>query len=107
MIPNKKKGFRKIVVGNTAFNWRFSEIIEIRPDGNQTNKLEVDFGYFDPWLYANYDVSNRENYEPKIITPSFVKKLIENAILLGWNIETPNRLKKLKYRNGKFDLLED
>lgn len=104
MIPKKKKGFRKIVVDNIAFNWRFSEIIEIRPEGNQNNKLEVDFGYFDSWLYVN-DVNKPEDFEPKIITPNFVKKSIKNAIELGWNIETKNKLKKLKYRNGKFDVV--
>ena len=106
MIPKKKKGFRKIVVDNVAFNWRFSELIEIRPEGNQTNQLEVDFGYFDSWLYANDNANAPENYEPKIITPSFVKKSIESAIMLGWNLETKNKLKKLKYRNGKFGVVE-
>ena len=107
MIPKKKKGFRKITIDNKIYNWRFLGSIEIRPEGNQSNKLEIDFGYFDSWLHVNDDSNKPEDYEPKIVTPNFIKKSIENAIKLGWNTETKNTLKKLKYRNGIFQTVEE
>lgn len=106
MLPKKKKGFRKIIIGNTAYNWRFSDSIEIRPEQNQSNKLEIDFGYFDPWLYVNDPENKPEKFEPKVATPGFIKKSIENAIRLGWTIEDKNKLMRLKYSNGIFEVTE-
>ncbi|MCL9805502.1 hypothetical protein NAT51_08210 [Flavobacterium amniphilum] len=102
MIPKKKKGFRKIIVGNTEYNWRFSGIVEIRPKQNVSNKLEIDMGHFDPWLYVN-DLENKpDDFEPKTVTPGFVKKCIEAAISSGWDIGTKNTHLKLSYKKGEF-----
>ena len=54
MVPKKKKGFRKLVTDNKIYYWRLNGIVEIRPDQNQTNKLEIDFGYFDYWEFTNF-----------------------------------------------------
>ena len=106
MNPKKKKGFRKIIVDDTTYNWRFSDSIEIRPEQNQSNKLEIDFGYFDPWLYVNDPENKPEEFEPKVVTPGFIKKVIKNAIQLGWNVKEGNKLTKLKYSNGIFEVTE-
>ncbi|MGX7666745.1 hypothetical protein [Flavobacterium pedocola] len=103
MIPKKKKGFRKIVVAEKVYYWRFSTIIEIKPEHNHSNRLEIDFGHFDPWFYANDPENKPEDFEPKSITPAFIRKSIENAIALGWNIDAANTFKKLNFRNNAFE----
>jgi hypothetical protein len=104
MISKKKNGFRKIIIEDKIYNWRFENIIQIRPSENRNNKLEIDFGWFDNWLFINDKENESENYEPKIVTPSFIKKSIENAIKLGWNIEDKNLLFKIKYRHQIFTI---
>ena len=106
MILKKKNGFRKITIEKEIYNWRFSGIIEIRPNENQSNKLEIDFGWFDEWLYLNDKVNKPEEFEPKIITPNFVKKAITNAKKLNWDTKEKNILIMLKYRNGIFEVLK-
>jgi hypothetical protein len=106
MVPKKKKGFPKLITDNKIYYWRLNGIVEIRPDQNQTNKLEIDFGYFDYWEFANNPQVSPEDFEPKIITPGFIKKIIENAIQLGWNINDKNKVLKLSYRNTEFRILE-
>lgn len=105
MIPKKKRGFRKIVVDHKIYYWRFSNIIEIRPEQKKSNKLEVSFGYFDEWLYVNDKDNKPEDFEHKVITPNFIREIIECAIELDWNIEAENCLKKLKYEKGKFEIV--
>lgn len=97
-----KRKFRKIIVNEQAFHWLFDSTIKIRPDNNPQNKLEIDFGYYDSWLYMNDKENEPEDYNPKVITPVFIRKCIENAIKLGWNTELKHGIYKLKYRNNKF-----
>ena len=104
MISKKKNGFRKITIENEIYNWRFSGIIEIRPNENQSNKLEIDFGWFDEWLFLNDKVNRPEEFEPKIVTPNFVKKSIINARKFNWNTKEKNIFLRLKYRNGIFEV---
>lgn len=103
LLPKKKKGFRKILIENQTYNWRFIGVIQIRPEQNNSNKIEIDFGYYDTWLYVNDKENTPEDFEPKIVTPTFVKKSIENAIKLGWDIKDKNKTTKLKYRNEIFE----
>ena len=104
MISKKKKGFRKITIENEIYNWNFTNIIDIRPNENQSNKLEIDFGWFDEWIYKNDKIDKPEDYSPKIITPNFIKKSILNAIKLNWNTKEKNTLLKLKCKNGIFEI---
>jgi hypothetical protein len=104
MISKKKNGFRKITIENNIYNWRFTSIIQIRPNENPNNKLEIDFGWYDEWLFINDKENEPESYEPKKVTPSFIEKSIKNAIKLGWNIEAKNLQLKIKYRNKIFTI---
>ena len=104
MIEKKKNGFRKITIENEIYNWRFGGIIKIRPNQNKNNTLEINIGYFDIWLYVNDKENQPEDYEPKVVTPIFVRKSIENAIKLGWDIKAKNNLTKIKYKNGIFEI---
>ena len=100
-----KQKFRKIIVDNQNFNWFFNDIIKIWPEKNPQNKLEIDFGYFDSWLYVNDKENEPEDYEPKIVTPAFIRICIENAIALGWEVNLKHNSLKLKYRNETFTIV--
>ena len=97
-----KRNFRKIIIHEKTYKWRFNQMIQICPEGLYNNKLEIDFGYYDFWLYANDRENEPEAYEPKTVTPAFVKLCIETAIALGWNPNAKQGLFKMKYRDQKF-----
>ena len=99
--PKKKRGFRKIIVGGTRFNWRFSEVVDIRPESQKDNKLVVDVGWYDIWLYAN-DLENRPANELRTVTPDFVKQAIVFALMNNWDIAMKTGQMKLKYMNDNF-----
>ena len=88
--PKKKQGFRKIVVMEITFNWKFSRGIDVRPDLNKNNQLFIDYGWYDEWLYVNGKENKPPDYEPQIVTPNFVRKSIEFAIKTGWKTESKN-----------------
>lgn len=85
-LPQKKRGFRKIVIDEKVFNWRFNSQLEICPAAYKDNKVIVDFGWFDSWLYVNDKSGIPSKYDPKIVTPSFVRKAIEFALVHDWDI---------------------
>jgi hypothetical protein len=43
-LPQKKRGFRKIIIDDKVFNWRFNSQIEVYPATCKDNKVIVDFG---------------------------------------------------------------
>jgi len=105
-LPQKKRGFRKIVINDKAFNWRMnyiSSLVEVRPAFNKDNKLSIDFGWWSRWLYINDAKSIRPPaYEPEVITPGFVKKAIEFALSQNWNIDGKPGIIKIQYKNSQF-----
>lgn len=101
-LPTKRRGFRTIKIDNLLFDWRFSGNIDIRTKNNKANKMIIDIGYYDIWLYIN-DKDKPPDFEPKIVTPVFIKKCIISAIELGWDINKLNEEFKIKYRNNKFE----
>lgn len=98
-----KINFRKIIIHEKTYKWRFNEIIQICPEGLYNNKLSIDFGYFDSWLYMNDRDNKPEAYEPKTVTPAFVKMCIETALQMGWNSNAKQGNFQLKYRNQQFN----
>ncbi len=104
MIAKHKKGFRKIVVNEHEFSWRFTSVIDIRPKDNQSNKLIVDFGWVDVWLYVNDEINRPLEFEPKIVTPSFVQKSICFALANGWDINSRDSIIEIKYENEAFQM---
>jgi hypothetical protein len=81
----KKKGYRAIVVAGRSFKWRFIERIVVVPDGLAGRQvLEVDFGWFDEWLYRKHDPDTPPAYFPRVVTPSFVAAAIAFALDHGW-----------------------
>ena len=85
-LPQKKRGFRKIVVDGKEFSWRFNAQIEVCPAFSKANKLLVDFGWLDAWLSINDKLTSLPDYDPKIVTPAFVETIIKFTLAHNWDI---------------------
>lgn len=85
-----KKGLRKIAVGEEVYHWKFVSNVMIFSDKSRNGILTVDFGYFDVWDYVNDQENRPPDFEPKVITPKFVKESILFAINNGWNGDKMN-----------------
>jgi hypothetical protein len=98
MTVPKKKGYRRIVVADRPFKWRFAKHIVVVPDGLSGRQvLDVDFGWFDGWLYMN-DRSNRPpEFSPTVATPAFVASAIDFALKNGWSTDVRGGRFVLKY----------
>ncbi len=96
-----KKGFRKIVVAEREFYWKFNQKVLVISE-EKKNSLVVDFGWYDDWLYLGEGENKPTDFEPKAATPRFVSESIMFALTQGWNEENM----ALKYRKGKFTQIE-
>lgn len=101
MNTKKQKGFRIIEVENKRFWWKFSGGVDIRPEGNLSNKLMVNFGWYDVWACVN-DNNKPEDYEPKIITPKFIRQAIIFGLMNDWDISSKHKVVNIGYRNRTF-----
>jgi hypothetical protein len=104
-VPKKKRGFRKIVIDNNVFNWRFNSQIEVCPATCKDNKVIVDFGWFDSFLYLNDKSATPPEYAPKIVTPSFIRKVVEFALIHNWDITASTGVTKVIYRDNQFSIV--
>lgn len=93
-----KKGLRGIIVEKQKFYWKFNEKIIIISD--QKHLLIVDFGWFDKWLFVNSKNNKPPEFEPKSVTPEFIKKSILFAINKGWE----KGKMEIEYRKGIFNI---
>ena len=93
-----KKGFRKIAVEGREFYWRFSKQIFVIPKGFENSLLIVDFGWFDSWLYVNDKKNRPADFEPKIVTPHFVRESITYALNQGWS----DGKMEVEFRSGEY-----
>ena len=96
-----KKGFRTIVVEGKTYAWKFKEKIVILNEEQEGSLLVVDFGWYDPWLYANDPKNKPPEFEPKTVTPKFVAACIAYALEQGWE-KTDMRI---SFREGDFSLI--
>ena len=108
-LPQKKRGFRKIVVDSVEFNWRLNynieNNIEVCPSAHRDNKLIVDIGWYDAWLYVDSRTVKPPAYEPKIVTPAFIRTVIEFALANSWDIANRTLTTKINYRDNKFAIV--
>jgi hypothetical protein len=94
LAVHKRSGYRAITVSGRRFKWRFGGTVVVVPDGVRGRQiLEIDFGWFDEWLYMNQPEKRPPQFSPAVATPGFVSKGIQFAIDNGWNTEK---------RGGKF-----
>jgi len=94
-----KKGLRKIVVADKTYYWRFTERIWVINE-EEKRTLQIDFGWYDKWLYVNDKENRPPDFEPQTVTPKFVSSSILFAIENGW---TKNNM-QLSYRDGKYEI---
>lgn len=86
--PQKKRGFRPITIDEQHYCWRLnslSGLIEINAANCYRQRLEVNFGWYDEWLYFA-DERKPPDFEPRVVTPRFVEKAIRFGTV---GIETP------------------
>ena len=79
-----KKGFRKIIVDERLFYWKFNKKIFVISNKNRNSLLIIDFGWYDVWLYVNDQENKPPDFEPRKVTPKFVSKSISFALKSGW-----------------------
>lgn len=104
-LPKKKRGFRTIIVKSHAFQWNMIGHVEIRAASQKANRLMVDYGWFDEWLYINDPHNKPDAFEPKIVTPKFVQLAIEFALDHGWDMEKKVGVFKMTFEAGVFKLM--
>ena len=97
------KGFRKIIVNDELYLWKVNKKIIILKEQKKSNRIEVDFGWFDEWLYINDQNNRPSDYELKNITPKFIEDCIKFAIDEGWC----SGMLLLKFRGGNFYIHKD
>jgi hypothetical protein len=76
--PNKKRGFRPIVVDGSPYRWRYGEL---NATADFEAHLETDAGFRGQRLCVN---DGHMNW-PTVITSAIVSRIIREAINLGWN----------------------
>lgn len=99
-----KKGFRKIVVADKPFYWKFNEKIIVVGGKSENGILRVDFGWYDIWLYVNDQKNEPEPYEPKVVTPDFVKRCIVFALSKDWNPDQNATPFDIYYKKEEFTI---
>ena len=101
MTVPKGKGYRRIVVGGRRFKWRFADRIVVVPDGLAGRQvLDMDFGWFDSWLYTIAPTKTPTAFSPRMVTPAFVASAIKFALQNGWNTDVRGGRFLLKYSEG-------
>jgi hypothetical protein len=103
-LPKNKRGFRNISIEGQNFNWRHAGVLDIRPALQKGNRLIVDFGWFDELLYVNDKENRPVDFEPKALTPAFVRQAVLFALSQGWDIQKKIGVLQLKYNNGRFEI---
>ena len=102
--PHKKRGFRPITVDDLNYNWRLNQLsgmIEINIADSCNQRLEVDFGWYDVWLYLGC-AERPPDYEPEAITPRFVERAIRSGLQQGWWPHEKGKAFRIRYRNACF-----
>ena len=108
--PQKKRSFRKIVVDDQSFQWRFNsgkmqgvlEIVAADPSHSQGQRLMIDWGWVD-WFEPDYKTV--ESFAPHIVTPQFVQLAIQRALSLGWHPFSPGADLMLTYNGNDFTVI--
>jgi len=93
-LPQKKRGFRKIVIDGKSLVGGLILRSKCVPLPLRLINYWLIFGWFDSLLYTNDKLASPPDYDPQIVTPSFVRKVIEFALSHNWDIRG-------KYRNYK------
>ena len=105
--PKKKRDYRKIVVDDRAFQWRFNygkqegllEVLADRDSSRRGQRLIVEWAWID-WFNEENRVET--TCEPRVVSPGFVAAAIRNALKLGWRPSTDAKGFVVSYTHGEF-----
>ena len=98
-----KKGLRSIIIDGEKYYWKFKEKIIVFHSEFTNGILTIDFGFFDIWLYVNDEENRPPDFEPKSITPKFVRESVQFALRKGWK---ENKM-EIVFRDGIYKVKED
>ncbi len=102
--PRKQRGFRSITVDDLNYSWRLNQLsglVEINIADSYNQRLEVDFGWYDRWLYLGC-AERPPDYEPQVITSGFVEQAIRSGLQQGWAPHAKGGTFRIRYRNECF-----
>lgn len=109
--PKKKREFRKIVVDQHSYQWRFNYgrsdgLLEILADDHSSargQRLTVEWGWVD-WFEPEYQ--SAPPFDPHIVTPRFVQMAIQFAVNAGWQPRAAGADFALTYKGNEFTVTE-
>lgn len=105
--PNTPKGYRKLVVREQSFRWRFfplakdSELVVLGDPRPPARLVVVLLGWSDPWLSFG-DVGPPEPVGPALIGPAFARSAVEWALDAGWRLDARGKTTRLEWASGAF-----
>ncbi|MEM7757336.1 MAG: hypothetical protein AAF298_04285 [Cyanobacteria bacterium P01_A01_bin.40] len=106
-LPSKKRGFRRVIVNFTEYNWSyFSQdekvSLDVRLSAKPRHKLTVNLNSKDPWLQMRANIRFHHLHPCSApITPKFVVHAIKKSLELGWQPEVFSQF-VIQYQNGIF-----
>jgi hypothetical protein len=97
--PRRPKRFRRIVVRDVSFSWRFrpgpydSVLVVVGPGASGCRLVVTLRGWKDPWLSLSgfqivdgkMQLYSSARNAPAVVAPAFVRVAIEHALDAGWN----------------------
>lgn len=101
-LPEKKRGFRSIVVNEQLFYWKVDSYLDIRSGIFPETKIHVEL----EWIDSRIPVAERSSLNNLTITPKLVTESILFALNNQWNpaIKT-NQVFSIRYENKVFSLI--
>lgn len=97
--PRRPRGFRRIVVRDVSFSWRFrpgphdSTLVVVGPGASGCRLVVTLHGWKDPWLSLSgfqivdgvMQLYSSARNQPAVVAPAFVRAAIEHALDQGWD----------------------
>lgn len=106
-LPNKKRGFRRVVVDLIDYDWRYLSqygkiSVDVRLSAKPRNKLIINLDSEDSWLQKRENISIHSLHPCSApITPKFVTHAIKESLALGWQPQVQSCF-AVKYQGGTF-----
>ena len=101
-LPEKKRGFRSIVVNEQTFYWKVDRSLDIRSGIFPETKIHVEL----EWVDSRIPIGERSYLNNLTITPKLVTESILFALNNQWNpaIKT-NQVFSIRYEKNAFSLI--
>jgi hypothetical protein len=101
-VPEKKRGFRSIVVNQQTFYWKVDSYLDIRSGIFPETKIHVEV----EWVDSRIPIEERSYLNNLTITPKLVAESIFFALNNHWNpaIKT-DQVFSIRYEKNEFSLV--